>query len=369
MSRGTALIMAGGTGGHVFPALALAQVLQAQGWRVIWLGTATGIEARLVPAWGIVLETVAVAGLRGKGLGRLLWGPFMVLGACVQSLGVLLRQRPDVVVGFGGFAAFPGGLMALLLQRPLILHEQNAVAGLTNRLLGPWAKRVYEGFPKAFQASSTHPLTRCLRLPRDVQWVGNPVRQDIAALAPPEERFAGRAGVLQILVLGGSQGALALNTVIPQALSLIPEALRPRVQHQGGPRWMEQLQAAYAAAAVQAELCPFIEDMAGAYGACDLVICRSGALTVAELAAAGVGSLLIPFPAAVDDHQRVNARFLETAGAAHVMTQAQLTAEALAHWLRQLTRPALLAMALAARAMARTQAAEIMARSCAEVAA
>lgn len=368
-SARTALIMAGGTGGHVFPALALAHVLQAQGWRVVWLGTAAGIEARLVPAQDIELETVAVAGLRGKGLGRALWGPFMVLWACVQSLGVMLRQRPDVVVGFGGFTGFPGGLMALLLLRPLILHEQNAVAGLTNRLLAPWAKRVFEGFPQAFRAPSDHPLTRWLRPPRAVQWVGNPVRADIAALDPPEQRFAGRQGVLQILVLGGSQGALALNTLIPRALALMPEAQRPRVRHQGGPNLMARLQAAYAEAAVQAELCPFIDDMAAAYGACDLVICRSGALTVAELAAAGVGSLLVPFPAAVDDHQRVNARFLEQAGAARVISQAQLAPEALAQWLGQLTRPVLLGMAQAARQMARLQAAEVMALSCAEVAA
>lgn len=369
MKSRVALIMAGGTGGHVFPALALAGVLREQGWRVVWLGTATGIESRLVPAQGILLETLAVVGMRGKGGLRLLWGPFLVVRACVQSLGVLLRQRPDVVVGFGGYAGFPGGLMALLLQRPLVLHEQNAVAGLTNRLLGPWATRVFEGFPRAFQAACAHPVARWLRAPRNVQWVGNPVRPEIVALDPPEQRFAGRAGVLQILVLGGSQGALALNTVIPQALSLIPETVRPQVRHQGGPRWMEALRQAYAAAGVQAELCPFIDDMAQAYGACDLVICRSGALTVAELAAAGVASLLIPFPAAVDDHQQVNAQFLEAVGAARVLPQAQLAAQSLAGWLGQLARPELLGMAQAARQVARTQAAQILACSCAEVAA
>ena len=363
-----ALIMAGGTGGHVFPALALARALRREGWRVVWLGTRAGIEARLVPEQGFTLETIAVSGLRGKGALRALWAPLMVLLACAQSLMVLLRQRPDVVVGFGGFAAFPGGFTAALLLRPLILHEQNAVAGLTNRLLGRMARRVFEGFPKSFEAPSRHPLARFLGAPRAVTWSGNPVRAEIGALAPPAQRFAGRSGVLQILVLGGSQGARALNTLVPQALALIPPAQRPRVLHQGGTRWMEGLRAAYQEQGVVGELRPFIEDMAAAYAACDLVICRAGALTVAELAAAGVGSMLIPFPAAVDDHQSANARFLEAQGAARVLVQSRVTPALLAQGLQEMSRATLLVMAQAARDLARPQATADLVAACRELA-
>lgn len=367
MSR-CALIMAGGTGGHVFPALALAQALRTQGWRVVWLGTRAGIEARLVPEHGFALETISVGGLRGKGALRALLAPLMVLLACAQSLMILLRQRPDVVVGFGGFAAFPGGLTAVLLLRPLIIHEQNAVAGLTNRLLARWARRVFEGFPQSFEAPSSHPLARCLGVPRQVTWVGNPVRPEICALAPPAQRFAGRSGVLQILVLGGSQGARALNTLIPQALALIPLARRPLVLHQGGARLMDGLRQSYREHGVTGDLRPFLDDMAAAYAGCDLVICRSGALTVAELAAAGVGSILVPFPAAVDDHQTANARFLEARGAARVMAQSRLDPALLAQWLQEMTRAALLAMAQAARGLSRPQATDDLVAACRELA-
>ncbi|MHB8354469.1 MAG: undecaprenyldiphospho-muramoylpentapeptide beta-N-acetylglucosaminyltransferase, partial [Burkholderiales bacterium] len=338
------------------------------GWRVVWLGTRAGIEARLVPEHGFVLETISVGGLRGKGVLRALSAPLMVLLACAQSLMVLLRQRPDVVVGFGGFAAFPGGLTAALLMRPLILHEQNAVAGLTNRLLARLARRVFEGFPKAFEAPSRHPLARFLGVPRQVSWTGNPVRPEIGALAPPAQRFAGRSGVLQILVLGGSQGARALNTLIPQALALIPLEQRPRVLHQGGVKLMDSLRQSYQEQGVAGELRSFIDDMAAAYAGCDLVICRSGALTVAELAAAGVGSILVPFPAAVDDHQTANARFLEAQGAARVMAQSRLDPALLAQWLQEMSRAALLVMAEAARTLARPQATEALVAACRELA-
>lgn len=368
MSR-TALIMAGGTGGHIFPALALAQQLRSEGWSVVWLGTRAGMEARLVPAQGFELEAISMAGLRGKGLKRILYAPWMVLIACVQSLGVLLRRRPDVVVGFGGFVALPGGLMAALLLRPLILHEQNAVAGLTNRVLARFSRRVFEGFPGSFRPGSGGTPVQWLGEPRTVICSGNPVRPEILGLPPPAERFAGRNGALQLLVLGGSQGAAALNTLVPSALALIPREERPHVVHQSGVNMMEALQKAYRDQGVQGDLTPFIDDMASAYARCDLVICRAGALTIAELAGAGVGSVLVPFPAAVDDHQTVNALFMEERGAACLMPQSQLDPMRLARWLHQASRAGLLAMAEAARSLARPEATETLAAACREFAA
>ncbi len=365
----TVLIMAGGTGGHVFPALALARQLRTEGWQVVWLGTSGGIEARVVPEQGFLLETINVGGVRGKGALSAWMAPWRVLRACFRSIGVFMQHHPHVVVGFGGFASFPGGLAAAFLMRPLVVHEQNAVAGLTNRLLAPFASRVLAGFPAAFQARSTHPVSRWWPAPRRVSWVGNPVRADIAGLPSPQDRFAGREGVLELLVLGGSQGAQALNRLIPAALALIPVAVRPRVVHQGGQRWLDELRDHYRHHEVEADLRPFIEDMADAYARCDLVICRSGALTVAELAAAGVGSILVPFPAAVDDHQTKNAEFLEQNGAARVMPQATLDPVRLASWLQETTRPALLSMATAARALARPEATEAVAGVCRELAA
>ncbi len=368
MSR-TVLIMAGGTGGHVFPALSLAHLLRTEGWKVVWLGTSGGIEGRVVPDQGFLLETISVGGVRGKRGGAALMAPWRVRCACLRSIGVVMKHRPHVVVGFGGFASFPGGVVAALLLRPLVIHEQNAVAGLTNRLLAPFASRVLAGFPGAFQARSTHLVSRWWPLPRQVSLVGNPVRAEIAGLPSPENRFAGREGVLELLVLGGSQGAQALNHLIPAALALIPVAVRPRVVHQGGQRWLEELRNHYRRHAVEADLRPFIEDMAGAYARCDLVICRSGALTVAELAAAGVGSVLVPFPAAVDDHQTKNAEFLEQNGAARIMPQSTLDPARLASWLQETTRPTLLSMAMAARALARPEATEAVADVCRELAA
>ncbi|MDE1942232.1 MAG: undecaprenyldiphospho-muramoylpentapeptide beta-N-acetylglucosaminyltransferase [Betaproteobacteria bacterium] len=365
----TALIMAGGTGGHVFPALALARLLRTDGWRVVWLGTRQGMESHLVPQQGFTLEVVSMGGLRGKGLWRVLSAPWMVFVACLQSMAILLRHRPDVVVGFGGFASFPGGLSAALLQKPLVLHEQNAVAGLANRVLARFARRVFEGFPGSFKAPSGHPLARVLGAPRDVHWVGNPVRPEILELPPPAMRFAGRSGVLKILVLGGSQGASALNVLIPRALALIPQESRPQVVHQGGARMMPALEEAYREHGVTGDLRPFIDDMAAAYARCDLVICRAGALTVAELAAAGIGSLLVPYPHAVDDHQTANARFMEARGAAYLMPQTRLDPEQLARWLCQETREGLLAMAEAARAVAKPQATTSVAAACRELAA
>jgi len=348
------LITAGGTGGHVFPALAVAEQLRARNVPVVWMGTRNGLEATLVPKAGIPVEWIEVSGLRGKGLGRKLRTPLMLGRALWQASAILRRLRPRVVLGMGGFASGPGGMMARLLGIPLVLHEQNAIAGMTNRWLARFASQTLEAFPNTFP-----PARRAIT-------VGNPVRAAIAALPPPEQRWADRSGRPRLLVLGGSQGALALNRLMPQALGLLGDDERPEVWHQAGGQLRAAAEAAYQEAGVTARLTPFIEDMAEAYGWADLVLCRAGALTIAELAAAGVGALLIPFPFAVDDHQTANARFLEQGGAALIRQQADLNAERLAATLRELLgdRGRLLDMAQAARRLAKIEAAEQVARAC-----
>jgi UDP-N-acetylglucosamine--N-acetylmuramyl-(pentapeptide) pyrophosphoryl-undecaprenol N-acetylglucosamine transferase len=352
------MIMAGGTGGHVFPGLAVAEALRARGLDVVWLGTRRGLEARLVPAADIPMEWIGIGGLRGKGLRTRLMAPLRLASALAQALGILLRRRPRVVVGFGGFVAGPGGLMAAALRIPLVLHEQNAVPGLTNRWLARFAKRVFTGFPVELPGDKTRR-----------RYVGNPVRADIAALAPPAQRLAGREGAIRLLVIGGSQGAAALNRSVPAAVAQLPAETRPEIWHQAGERHLEAAKSAYAQAGVEARVEPFVADMAAAYAWADLVICRSGALTVAELAAAGVPALLVPFPYAVDDHQRVNGRFLVEAGAAVMVIETELTPQRLAHELQQLVdRSRLLAMAEAARSVARVDAAAAVAEACEELA-
>ncbi|MCB1776841.1 MAG: undecaprenyldiphospho-muramoylpentapeptide beta-N-acetylglucosaminyltransferase [Candidatus Competibacteraceae bacterium] len=348
------LIMAGGTGGHVFPALAVAERLRMHGARVTWMGARRGLEATLVPKAGIPMEWIEVAGIRGKGLRQRLLMPVMLGRALWQAGGILRRLRPAVVLGMGGFASGPGGLMARLLGIPLIVHEQNAIAGLTNRWLARMASQVFEAFPGTFPAV------------RQAVAVGNPVRESIAKLAKPAERFAGREGRRRLLVLGGSQGALALNQRVPQALALLREDERPEVWHQAGGRLHEAAEMAYREAGINVRLTPFIEDMAEAYGWADLALCRAGALTIAELAAAGIGAVLVPFPFAVDDHQTANARFLEKEDAALIVQQAELTAEQLATLLRELLsdRDRLLQMAEAARRLAKVDAAEQVALAC-----
>jgi UDP-N-acetylglucosamine--N-acetylmuramyl-(pentapeptide) pyrophosphoryl-undecaprenol N-acetylglucosamine transferase len=350
------LIMAGGTGGHVFPALAVAEYLRGRGVSVAWMGTRRGLEATLVPKAGIPMEWIGVAGWRGKGLRQRLLTPFVLARALWQAGAVLRRVRPPVVLGMGGFASGPGGVMARLLGIPLVVHEQNAIAGMTNGWLARIASRVLEAFPDTFS-----PARRAVT-------VGNPVRESIAALPPPGARWAGRGGRPRLLVVGGSQGALALNQLVPQALALLAESERPEVWHQAGGQLHAAAAAAYRNAGVTVRLTPFIEDMAEAYGWADLALCRAGALTVAELAAAGIGAVLVPFPFAVDDHQTANARFLERGGAALVLQQAGLTAEGLALTLRGLLgdRPRLLRMAEAARGLAKIDAAERVAVACLE---
>jgi len=352
------LIMAGGTGGHIMPALAVAACLGAQHIPVVWLGTRQGLEARLVPQAGYPIEWISIAGLRGKGLMRLLCAPFMLLTALFQALAVVRRRRPQAVLGMGGFASGPGGVAARCLGIPLIVHEQNAIPGFTNRCLARLANRVLEAFPGAFGNN------------RRALAVGNPVRQQIAMLPAPAVRWAERDDAPRLLILGGSQGAKALNDVVPQAVRLFAQALPVQVWHQTGASGYETAQAAYAAAGVAARLEVFIEDMAAAYAWADLVLCRAGALTVAELTAAGVGAILVPFPYAVDDHQTANARYLEQAGAGHILPQAELNTERLAQQLESLLRDrqGLLRMAEAARGLAQPEAAERVAQVCLQAA-
>jgi UDP-N-acetylglucosamine--N-acetylmuramyl-(pentapeptide) pyrophosphoryl-undecaprenol N-acetylglucosamine transferase len=351
---GPVLIMAGGTGGHVFPALALARLLRERSFDVVWLGTERGLESRLIPAEGIALERLSVAGLRGKGALAWLAAPFRLTLALVQALRIMRRRQPLVVVGLGGFVTGPGGVAAWLTRRPLVIHEQNAVAGFTNRCLAHLARVVLEAFPDSF-GPDVH-----------ARLIGNPVRRDITAVPPPRERFANRTGPVRLLVFGGSQGAARLNAVVPFALARLGSRLPFDVRHQAGERWLEEARSAYARAGVRADVRPFIADMAEAYAWADLVVCRAGALTVSELAAVGVGAVLVPFPGAVDDHQAHNAQYLVRESAAVMIADRELTAERLAAELERLCmgRGELLAMAERARQLATPHAADELAEVC-----
>jgi UDP-N-acetylglucosamine--N-acetylmuramyl-(pentapeptide) pyrophosphoryl-undecaprenol N-acetylglucosamine transferase len=349
MSR-TILVMAGGTGGHIFPALAVAEKMRERGWRVVWLGNPDGMEARLVPQHGFEMVWVKFAALRGKGLLRKLLLPLNLLKGFWQAQKAIRDVQPNVVLGMGGYITFPGGMMASLFGKPLVVHEQNSVAGLANRVLAGVADRIVTGFPEVLKKGV---------------WAGNPVRPEIARIAPPAERFAERSGALRLLVIGGSLGAQMLNEMVPQGMALLGENEQPQIVHQAGEKHIEALKANYAAVGVQAHCVSFIEDMAGAYEWADLVICRSGALTVAELAAAGVASILVPFPHAVDDHQSGNARFLVNVGGAFLLPQHDLTAEAIA-LIRNYSRSQLLEMAEKARSLAKPDATEEVANICAE---
>ena len=346
MSGRPILVMAGGTGGHVYPALAVAQALAAHSQSVVWLGTHRGLESTVVPDAGIDIEWVSVRGLRRKGLLAMLIAPLQIAWALLQSLSVILRRRPVAVLGMGGFVSGPGGLAAWLTRRPLVIHEQNAAAGLTNRLLARLARVVLQAFPGSFNSRVR------------AETVGNPVREDIAAVAIPADRFNDRRGPLRLLVLGGSQGALALNKTVPAALSKLPADERPVVRHQCGSRTLDAARDAYANHGVDVELVPFIDDMAEAYAWADLAVCRAGALTVAELCAVGLPALFIPYPSAVDDHQTANARPMENVGAAAIISESDLSAELLANLLREWlsSRQALLERASKARELAKPQA-------------
>jgi UDP-N-acetylglucosamine--N-acetylmuramyl-(pentapeptide) pyrophosphoryl-undecaprenol N-acetylglucosamine transferase len=344
----TLLVMAGGTGGHIMPGLAVAEVLKADGWRIAWMGNPDGMEARLTADRGYEMAWVRFTALRGKGLLRKLLLPFNLLRGFAQALRELNRIRPDVVLGFGGYVTFPGGMMAALKGIPLVLHEQNSVAGLANRVLSGVADRILAGFPKSLSKA---------------EWVGNPVRPEIAVLPAPTLRYAERQGPLRLLVIGGSLGAQALNDAVPRGLALLPQGERPEVVHQAGDKHLAALTALYAESGVRAECVSFVKDMAAAYAWADLVICRAGALTVAELAAAGVASILVPFPHAVDDHQTANARFLSDAGAAILLPQDELTPQRLTD-IRHLGREQLVQMAEHARSLARPLATSDVAQAC-----
>ena len=351
-TRKTALVMAGGTGGHIFPGLAVAEALREAGWRVHWLGAPDSMESQLVPPRGFAFEPVAFGGVRGKGIQNLALLPLRLLRAFWQSLQVVRRVQPDVVLGLGGYISFPGGMMASLWSKPLVLHEQNSVAGLANKVLAQLADRVFTAFPGVFKTG---------------QWVGNPLRRAFTEQATPAERFAGRSGPLRVLVVGGSLGAKALNDIVPQALALMPEASRPQVIHQSGAKQIEALRANYAAAGVQAELTPFIDDTASAFAQADLVICRAGASTVTELAAVGAAALFVPFPFAVDDHQTTNAQFLVAHGGGWLVPQAELTAQNLAERLTALSRDTLQDVAQKAHAQKKTNATREVVMACEEL--
>jgi UDP-N-acetylglucosamine--N-acetylmuramyl-(pentapeptide) pyrophosphoryl-undecaprenol N-acetylglucosamine transferase len=346
--------MSGGTGGHIFPGLAVAEALREAGWRVHWLGAPDSMESQLVPPRGFAFEPVAFGGVRGKGIQTLALLPLRLLRAFWQSLQVVRRVKPDVVLGLGGYITFPGGMMASLWSKPLVLHEQNSVAGLANKVLAQLADRVFTAFPGVFKTG---------------QWVGNPLRRAFTEQATPAERFAGRSGPLRVLVVGGSLGAKALNDIVPQALALMPEATRPQVIHQSGAKQIEALRANYANAGVQAELTPFIDDTASAFAQADLVICRAGASTVTELAAVGVAALYVPFPFAVDDHQTTNAQFLVAHGGGWLVPQAELTAQNLAARLTALSRDTLQDVAQKAHAQKKTNATREVVMACEELAA
>jgi len=348
------MVMAGGTGGHVFPALAVAQELRDRDIAVTWLGTRRGIEAEVVPNHRFPIDYIDVEGLRGRGVMKLLKAPLLLVRALWQAVGVIRKERPDVVLGLGGFASGPGGVAARLLGLPLVIHEQNAIAGTTNKLLAKIASRVLTAFPDA--------------LPRG-EWVGNPVRKEIVALPLPEKRIAQDGRPLRLLILGGSLGAQAINQQVPAALAMLEESQRPEVRHQCGKKHLPETEKTYGEAVVVASIEPFIADMAEAYGWADMVICRAGALTISELAAAGVGALLVPYPHAIDDHQTRNGEWLVKHDAAVLIQQVDLTAEKLAALLSEwlVDRKKLQSMATNARQLAKAGVAETVADICMEV--
>ena len=357
MTPRCALIMAGGTGGHIFPGLAVAESLRDKGWRVHWLGGKgspgnPSMESQLVPPRGFMFETIDFSGVRGKDPITLALLPVRLLKSFWQSIQVMRRVKPQVVIGMGGYIAFPAGMMAVLLGKPLVLHEQNSVAGMVNKILAQVADRVFTAFPNVL---------------KNAQWVGNPLRTAFMQQAQPDVRFAGRTGPLRLLVVGGSLGAKALNSVVPQALALIPIEKRPIVTHQSGTKQIDELRANYQAESVIATLTPFIDDTATAFADADLVICRAGASTVTEIAAVGAAALFVPFPSAVDDHQTSNARFLVEQGAGWQIAQSELTPQLLANMLQNTERLALLNIGLQAKMMQKIEATAHIVAACEEL--
>jgi len=350
MSQHTLMVMAGGTGGHVYPAMAVADYLQQSGWRIVWLATEGGMENRLIEGKDYSKAMIRMRGVRGNGLLGWVVLPFKLLMAFMQSFRAIKNHSPSVVLGMGGFAAFPGGVMAKVMRKPLVIHEQNSVAGLTNKALSVVANKVLTAFPSTLAGKAN--------------MVGNPVRKAITTLPLPEQRFEGKKGNLKVLVVGGSLGAVALNETLPKALAAITQEQRPEVVHQAGVKHIDALQANYKASGVRAETKAYIEDMAEMYAWADLVVCRAGALTVAELACVGVASVLVPFPHAVDDHQTTNAAYLSDNGAAVLIQQAAFNVEKVTQLLKSMTRKTCLDMAIKARALAKPEATETVANTC-----
>jgi UDP-N-acetylglucosamine--N-acetylmuramyl-(pentapeptide) pyrophosphoryl-undecaprenol N-acetylglucosamine transferase len=345
----TVLMMAGGTGGHIFPGIAVAEALRAQGWQVHWLGSPQSMESKLIPARGFAFHTIDFSGVRGKGRITLALLPMRLLQAFWQSVKVIRRVKPDVVVGLGGYISFPAGMMAALMGKPLVLHEQNSVAGMANKVLSWVADKVFTAFPDVMTKG---------------EWVGNPLRSEFLLQAKPAVRFSNRATPLKLLVVGGSLGAKALNDIVPKAVALIPVKSRPNITHQSGEKQIDELRANYAAAGVEAELTPFIENTAAAFANADFIICRAGASTVTEISAVGAAAVFVPYPSAVDDHQTTNARFLSDRGAAKLIAQKELTPEKLANLLLNLEFKTLLSMAQKAKDMQKIYATEAVVLAC-----
>lgn len=368
MSR-TLLVMAAGTGGHVYPGLSIAGELASKGWRIVWLGTPEGIENTLVAKAGYPLEQIRFSGLRGKGILRWALLPLSLLRAFWQCWQVMRRVQPEVALGMGGYVTVPGGMMAVLYGAKLVIHESNAVAGLANRALTLVADAVLEGFPGAYARPIRNVLPRLMPQPAQVRCLGNPVRADIAAVPPPAGRFAGRSGPLRLLVVGGSLGAQGMNQLVVDALASMAPADRPRVVHQSGARLFEELLARYRTTSVEAEVLPYLDDMASRYEWCDVLVCRAGAMTVAEVAAAGVAAVFIPLPYAVEDEQTHNADYLASQGAALIVQQKETSPGQLASLLKGLDRAALQAMADKARALGKPEATARCAAACEEAAA
>jgi len=351
------MIMAGGTGGHVFPALAVAKALRQRGWDVFWLGTRNSFEARVVPQHDFEIEWIDIKGVRGKHLLQKLMLPLRLLHAMYQAMRVIQKRKPTIVLGMGGFVSGPGGLVSRLMGRPLVIQEQNTIPGMTNRYLAKIANAVFEAFPGSFDKKVNARLS------------GNPVRHEMFSLESPEKRISARNDAIHLLVLGGSLGAQALNETIPLSIALLPNEVRPAVKHQAGRDKLKQTLSAYQEAAVEAEVVEFVDDMSAAYSWADLVVCRSGALTVSELTAVGIGSILVPYPHAVDDHQTHNGQFLVDADAAVMLQQRDLTPDSLAKILNDLIgdRSRLINMARSANALAQAQATDMIADSCEEL--
>jgi len=364
----TILIMAAGTGGHIFPGLAIAKELELRGWDVHWMGTPWGMENKIVGEVGYPMVNVNISGIRGKGAAAWLFLPFRILIGFLQSTVALFRIRPDVVLSLGGYVAFPGGMMAALWGKPLVVHEPGAVAGISNRFLAAVADRVIVGMDGAFERKVATGWANRIPKPKRVDWLGTPVREEIANVPQPAARMSGRNGPLRLLVVGGSLGAQTMNDLVLAALASMPAERRPQVVHQAGQKLHEQLEYAYRHAHVEAEVVPFIDDMARRYAWCDVLICRSGAVTVAEIAAAGVASILFPLPWFVVDEQTANARFLSDRGAGITLEQLQTKPEQLAEILLGLDRDRLAAMAAKARALGKPDATRRCADACVELA-